>query len=1219
MTGLAFPSNAVSAREASYEYGTPRNNGGDVPIDPVPGVLAIDPTLMEDRSGVVAQQVQLEASYPEQCLPFPNMYDAVRQYSEGPQGDPFAPQPPPTYFPVEAELPILSQKPARRKKKPRKEEICGFCQGNDTENKKGQPELMITCDECARSGHPSCMELDDQGDVLRSYPWKCMECKNCELCKEKGDDARILFCDYCDRGWHTYCLNLEEQPSGKWYCPVCPQPNPDPQYLANLPPGMFLLQEHMQAPATLRESSVASSSRSALHNQSKARPKGKGKARAISTDEEDSDDGEVGVEELSRSTRGRVRPKSYKKRQGRIPGASHFSDDEPPVSSPLRHTKRVRVSVPSPVAARRPRRVRLHVGTAEDEEPKGFFDDILSISDRDTTHTSIVNMDKQRFERSRMSGEEKLAPPLAILSSHMSRGSEVADIPMPGPSRPLRSSTLQHIQAMSSSTPLNVSASPAPSTPGPLAKSEPPTLRIRTIRFGQYDIKTWYDAPFPEEYASIPDGRLWICEFCLKYMKSRFAVQRHRLKCKSRHPPGDEIYRDGNVSIFEVDGRKNKIYCQNLCLLSKMFLDHKSLFYDVEPFLFYVMAEVDDFGARFVGYFSKEKRSPKDYNVSCIMTLPVRQRKGWGNLLIDFSYLLSKKEQRAGSPEKPLSGLGALGYKNYWTLAVMRYLETAPDRPRLEDISAATSMTIEDIFNTLSQQNMIIAHESTPPPVRPSPGQSIKFPKGRKNGIARRHLQRTQTNDSKVEMPKGPFVAPTHYKLSWNRDKVTEYLKAWDARGYFKIKPEKLQWSPYILARSELKGEEKKEEVEKRTNESSKGKEIEGKQRKGLALANAGDAKGASVVPTAESLTPSGIPYKSPLGLFDDEMVDELPVFAVEENQKSRIPRSPVMSGSRSRSKSRSRSRSRSKSPFVKGLESNGVAQRENGEAAQQENGEMARQSSDERQAQESTVEVEEVPKRIARGRQQQSKASKMAMSTPQREPPPLIEPRVTRRRGVAPASENPRTRAVDGDKALAARLALEERNQGRNLRSRASASGEQKRTLSALRTPRTISSRKRRRVDSSLEEARTSSSVDGSPSMLPVAFVNGKHRKVNGKGTVVEDAVLIGMPLVPDRVVETRLGKFQILSDSNNEREGIKPEEIGTPLTSLTGRQSLPSDDTVTVFVTDAVNDRLMNGKGDVKTSKVAEFGEVDDVDADGEYEEDGEGEMVEMLNNAW
>ncbi|KAJ7221009.1 histone acetyltransferase, MYST superfamily [Mycena haematopus] len=237
------------------------------------------------------------------------------------------------------------------------------------------------------------------------------------------------------------------------------------------------------------------------------------------------------------------------------------------------------------------------------------------------------------------------------------------------------------------------SASPAPSSasgvlglPRHNHDDSPAPLRISTIRFGQYDIKTWYNAPFPEEYANIPDGRLWICEFCLKYMKSRFGATRHRMKCKSRNPPGDEIYRDQTVSIFEVDGRKNKIYCQNLCLLSKMFLDHKSLFYDVEPFLFYVVTEVDDFGARFVGYFSKEKRSPKDYNVSCIMTLPVRQRQGWGNFLIDFSYLLSKKERRLGSPEKPLSALGALGYKNYWTLALMRYLATAPDRPRLEGV-----------------------------------------------------------------------------------------------------------------------------------------------------------------------------------------------------------------------------------------------------------------------------------------------------------------------------------------------------------------------------------------------------------------------------------------------------------------------------------------------------------------------------------------------------
>ena len=75
-----------------------------------------------------------------------------------------------------------------------------------------------------------------------------------------------------------------------------------------------------------------------------------------------------------------------------------------------------------------------------------------------------------------------------------------------------------------------------------------------------------------------------------------------------------------------------------------MFLDTKTLYYDVEPFLFYVMTEVDELGARFVGYFSKEKRSP-DNNVSCIMTLPVRQRKGWGQLLIDFSMCIRKDDR----------------------------------------------------------------------------------------------------------------------------------------------------------------------------------------------------------------------------------------------------------------------------------------------------------------------------------------------------------------------------------------------------------------------------------------------------------------------------------------------------------------------------------------------------------------------------------------------
>lgn len=155
------------------------------------------------------------------------------------------------------------------------------------------------------------------------------------------------------------------------------------------------------------------------------------------------------------------------------------------------------------------------------------------------------------------------------------------------------------------------------------------------IEFGKYEIQTWYSSPFPQEYARLP--KLFLCEFCLKYTKSKAVLERHQDKCTWRHPPATEIYRCQDLSVFEVDGNVNKIYCQNLCLLAKLFLDHKTLYYDVEPFLFYVLTKNDKKGCHLVGYFSKEKHCVQKYNVSCIMTMPQYQRQGFGRFLIDFS------------------------------------------------------------------------------------------------------------------------------------------------------------------------------------------------------------------------------------------------------------------------------------------------------------------------------------------------------------------------------------------------------------------------------------------------------------------------------------------------------------------------------------------------------------------------------------------------------
>ncbi|GAA6004352.1 MOZ/SAS family histone acetyltransferase [Rhodotorula paludigena] len=293
-------------------------------------------------------------------------------------------------------------------------------------------------------------------------------------------------------------------------------------------------------------------------------------------------------------------------------------------------------------------------------------------------------------------------------------------------------------------------------TQGSMTQSHSEVSRVKNldrIQIGKHLVEAWYFSPYPVEYAHTPV--LYVCEFCLSFFASEKQIERHRTKCTLQHPPGNEIYRHEDISFFEIDGRKQKTWCRNLCLLSKAFLDHKTLYYDVDPFLYYVMCARDDRGVHLVGYFSKEKESAENYNVACILTLPQYQRMGYGKLLIEFSYELSKKEQRLGSPEKPLSDLGLLSYRAYWAEIIVDVLVNAKEDISIDEIANKTAIVHADIMHTCQVL------------------QLLKFHKGQHHLVV------------------SPAVLEQHERV---RSKVRR-----------RIDPSKLIWRPPVFTRQELR------------------------------------------------------------------------------------------------------------------------------------------------------------------------------------------------------------------------------------------------------------------------------------------------------------------------------------------------------------------------------------------------------------------------------
>ena len=342
------------------------------------------------------------------------------------------------------------------------------------------------------------------------------------------------------------------------------------------------------------------------------------------------------------------------------------------------------------------------------------------------------------------------------------------------------------------------------------------------------------------------------------------------------------------------------------------------------------------------------------------------------------------------------------------------------------DISAATSMTLEDIHSTLVHLNMISVLDSSQAP-KPLPGQTIKFPKGRKNGIARKHLQRSTTHDD--EKVKGPFVPPTRYKVRWDAEQVEEYLARWEAKGHLKLHPEKLKWSPFILSRAH-KTQSSEGEVAAGQNGVFPGSSAEDT----LTESNGATVDGVEVGKT-----------RSPaFALFDDDNVEVVRASASRDSAASETAEADVRSPSaepvpRTRPK-RNRTRDVGDPPSIRRLRSR-----------------------------DSVNESTPVGRRLY---------------TPRREASSRSERRKNPTRSRLDVSSTPMSRpdfrgttspSVDDDAAYAAMLAQELDQPRRQLRGRRPSAAESPQVPSRLvSTPRSPSPRKRRRVDSSPEVERT-------------------------------------------------------------------------------------------------------------------------------------------------
>lgn len=263
---------------------------------------------------------------------------------------------------------------------------------------------------------------------------------------------------------------------------------------------------------------------------------------------------------------------------------------------------------------------------------------------------------------------------------------------------------------------------------------------VKRVVLGDLCFQTWYHSIYPEELVSKDAELLYVCRWCFRYTCDAGAYASHVKVCDRRiTPPGIKIYEHGGYAVWEIDGEDDKLFAQNLSIFAKLFLDHKSVFFDVSSFLYYVLTftdpkEPNDYYV--LGYFSKEKLSWDLNNLACILIFPPYQHKKLGKLLMGVSYKLSAWEWEGGligGPERPLSELGRRSYTRFWEERIARYFLLGPpggdpntyiqqkqaatkaasrknpprERMTVREIGQATGMLPEDVITALKSMGVV--------------------------------------------------------------------------------------------------------------------------------------------------------------------------------------------------------------------------------------------------------------------------------------------------------------------------------------------------------------------------------------------------------------------------------------------------------------------------------------------------------------------------------